>query len=187
MTDPSNSTPNNSDPNSSNPSSPVPSSPDPSSPDPSFRAPMGDYTKLSRFMGSWPEMSNFRKFGALNAQNLLYLQAELANLEDQLHEIRRRDAMDEKKRQYATSWLELGIKEEGQGSCQYEKAMEIRAKLAEYSMFFFLHFLTTLSLIIFPCSPFFGSSHVSGDQLKSRRPYRKEKSFRHEKWSFWAS
>jgi hypothetical protein len=39
------------------------------------------YPKLARHMGASPEIAIFRRFGALNAQNLLYLQAELVHLE----------------------------------------------------------------------------------------------------------
>lgn len=52
---------------------------------------MGSYNKLSKFMGSWPEVAIFRRFGALNAQNLLFMQAELVRLEDELQSIREDD------------------------------------------------------------------------------------------------
>jgi hypothetical protein len=44
-----------------------------------LRTPNG-YTKLAIQMGQYSEMAIFRRFGALNAQNLLYLQAELVQL-----------------------------------------------------------------------------------------------------------
>ena len=52
------------------------------------KVPMGDYHKFSKFMGSWPTMSIFRRFGTLNAQNILFLQSELVYLEGKnLHSI----------------------------------------------------------------------------------------------------
>ena len=45
------------------------------------RRPTGDYKKLSRFLGSSPPLTIFRRFGDLNVQNILLLQAELAYLE----------------------------------------------------------------------------------------------------------
>jgi hypothetical protein len=42
---------------------------------------MEGYPKLSRLMAFYPEVAIFRRFGALNAENLLYLQAELQDLE----------------------------------------------------------------------------------------------------------
>jgi len=42
---------------------------------------MEGYAKLSSLMGTDPEFAIYRKFAALNAQNLLYYQAELMGLE----------------------------------------------------------------------------------------------------------
>lgn len=43
------------------------------------------YQKLSCLMGKLPEFAMYKRFGALNALNLLYLQTELADLERKLH------------------------------------------------------------------------------------------------------
>ena len=99
---------------------------------------MGSYNKLSKFMGSWPEVAIFRRFGALNAQNLLFLQAELVRLEDQLQSIREDDAQsaDLEKKQSHQSWRSLVLAhEQGDASTsQWQKVLEIRDKLKEYSM-----------------------------------------------------
>jgi hypothetical protein len=42
-------------------------------------------------MGTFPETAIFRRFGALNAQNLLCLQAEPTALEQALREVEARD------------------------------------------------------------------------------------------------
>ncbi len=42
------------------------------------------YTALALLMGRVPEVAIFRRFSTLNARNLLYLQAELVQLEDDL-------------------------------------------------------------------------------------------------------
>src|SRR3954464_15956130 len=42
------------------------------------------YPKLAEHMGGTPEISIFRRFQALNRQNLFYLQAELTRLPGQL-------------------------------------------------------------------------------------------------------
>ena len=47
------------------------------------------YPKLAGQMGLRPEVAIFRRFGALNAENLLYFQAELALLERDLQEQQR--------------------------------------------------------------------------------------------------
>lgn len=67
---------------------------------------MGSYPKLSHFMcvnltselisrreltysnSQWPDVACFRRFGTLNAENLLFLQAEISHLEDRLKELR---------------------------------------------------------------------------------------------------
>ncbi|SLM38568.1 hypothetical protein LPUS_08827 [Lasallia pustulata] len=98
---------------------------------------MGSYNKLSKFMGSWPEVAIFRRFGALNAQNLLFLQAELVRLEDQLQSIREDDAQsaDLEKKQSHQSWRSLVLAhEQGDASTsQWQKVLEIRDKLKEYN------------------------------------------------------
>jgi hypothetical protein len=46
--------------------------------------PMNGYSKLASLMGAHPELAIFRRFGTLNAQNLLYLQAELIYFENKM-------------------------------------------------------------------------------------------------------
>ena len=48
---------------------------------------MEGYAKLSSVMSNDSEFAIYRKFGALNIQNLLYYQAELLGLEDDLDDI----------------------------------------------------------------------------------------------------
>ncbi|KAI4695038.1 uncharacterized protein J4E84_001662 [Alternaria hordeiaustralica] len=50
------------------------------------------YPKLAGRMGIMPEIGMFRRFGALNARNLLYYQNELVYLEDELKEEEAEDA-----------------------------------------------------------------------------------------------
>lgn len=44
------------------------------------------YDRLGLMMGMLPEMTAFRRFGALSAEDLLYRQAELMELERSLRE-----------------------------------------------------------------------------------------------------
>ncbi|KAL9084655.1 MAG: hypothetical protein Q9159_005136 [Coniocarpon cinnabarinum] len=101
---------------------------------------MGNYQKLSDFMGTSPTMSMFRRFTSLNVQNLLFLQAELAYLEDELESIRQEeqgsdDELSEKRtRDSLQSFSSLKeISEDGSHSLQYETILKIREKLNEYS------------------------------------------------------
>ena len=67
------------------------------------------YPMLAGRMGNMPEVAMFRRFGALNARSLLYYQAELAHLEDELQLLEAEDAKskDGKKEKYTTNafWL----------------------------------------------------------------------------------
>lgn len=46
---------------------------------------MEGHARLATLMGAYPETAIYKGFGALNAQNLLYYQAELLHLEEQFH------------------------------------------------------------------------------------------------------
>ena len=95
---------------------------------------MEGYAKLSSFMSRDSEFAIFRKFGALNAQNLLYYQAELLGLEDDLNYIASNDriSQDSEKREFAYNWAELSRAADGK-DLQLEKFMKIRKALKEYS------------------------------------------------------
>lgn len=95
------------------------------------------YLKLSAFQGKFPEVAIFRRFAALNAQNLLLMQAELSHLELELNEIILEDCQsgDEKRRVYNQDWWTLNkASQEGRSPAQMRKILEIRGKLQSYSM-----------------------------------------------------
>lgn len=96
----------------------------------------GSYPKLSELMGSWPDVAIFRRFGSLNAQNLLFLQAELAHLERHLRLMREREekAEDEKGIMAQRSWYELSqASEDGETLPQWDLIQVIQDKLKAYS------------------------------------------------------
>src|SRR5215471_13469743 len=70
---------------------------------------MGSYTKLSEFMGSWSDVAIFRRFANLNAENLLFLQAELLHLEHELQNHRKEasKSTNEKTQLALRSWWYL--------------------------------------------------------------------------------
>ena len=98
---------------------------------------MGTYPKLSNFMGSFPDVAIFRRFGPLNVQNLLFLQAELSHLERELSVIRERESQseDEKRQLALRSWWELSSSsfEGEEENPQWQVIQDIRQKLVEYS------------------------------------------------------
>ena len=86
-------------------------------------------------MGQYPETAIFRRFAALNSQNLLYLQAELVHLEMRLRglEVAASQAQNGNSRLYAKDWYWLKASaEDGQGEL-WEAVLETKAKLKEYS------------------------------------------------------
>lgn len=107
---------------------------------------MGSYPKLSDLMGSWPDFAIFRRFGSLNAQNLLFLQAEITHLENELAEVRAREERNENEKGIIAqrSWYELSQENDDGEPCeQWGIVQDIRQKLKEYSMF--IYYLTDQS------------------------------------------
>lgn len=96
---------------------------------------MEGYPELASIMGRYFEMGILRRFGTLNALNLLYLQAELIELESELQEIAGKDVKSDIpfRSDFAHDWVLLS-KPIGNGDeKQWQKVLQIRAKLKEYS------------------------------------------------------
>ena len=93
------------------------------------------YTGLASFMGRYPEMRILRRFGRLNMQNLLYLQAELVQLGTELQEMEGGEEEPGNPHQqfYAQDWRMLSNHFLVGDNDQYKKVLEIRKKLREYS------------------------------------------------------
>lgn len=101
---------------------------------------MEGYAKLASLMGANPEVAILRRFGSLNAQNLLYLQAELVALEEDLRATAAEDsASDDPDRAiHSRDWYTLSRSKihtagnEAAGK-QWQTILSIREKLREYS------------------------------------------------------
>ncbi|KAF7537782.1 hypothetical protein G7054_g3449 [Neopestalotiopsis clavispora] len=93
---------------------------------------MEGYAKLANFMGLHDEYAIYRRFRQLNAQNLLYLQAELTHLEKELHNLAQRDSSIPDREFFAKDWWSLSQTENDNDAEQWEKVLEIREKLEEY-------------------------------------------------------
>jgi hypothetical protein len=100
---------------------------------------MEGYAGTANFMHLNSETAIFRHFGRLSVQNLLYLQAELVELERDLGHL-----VDKDKRSghpncqyYARDWWFLSHSERDGDAAQWEKVLEIRAKLKEYREYLF--------------------------------------------------
>ncbi|KAK8180446.1 uncharacterized protein BKA78DRAFT_357666 [Phyllosticta capitalensis] len=90
---------------------------------------------LAEYMSKIPEMAMFRRFGTLNLQNLLYLQAEILELEQTLQTLQKKDSQgNEEQRRYATNWWFLrNAKRRGGTGEQWSLVEIIRKKLYEYN------------------------------------------------------
>jgi signal transduction histidine kinase len=95
------------------------------------------YPRFSERIAVRPETGIYRRFDALNARRILYLQAELCIMEKQLRRLEERDSKDEsgKKSNYATdyqSMLQTPLNEYRQ---QLELVGRMQSKLEQYSKY----------------------------------------------------
>jgi len=94
------------------------------------------YQKLSCLMGRLPEFAVYKRFGALNTLNLLYLQTELADLERQLHETSEIAAYspDLLESRSDFDWTSI-VRTDASGNHteQYKLIIQIRGALQQYS------------------------------------------------------
>jgi hypothetical protein len=94
---------------------------------------MEGYVKVAALMSRYPELAIVRRFGDLNMQNLLYLQAELTHLELEYKELVSENRQFPEKADYAKDWLALSQSPDGDNTDEWELFLKIRAKLKEYS------------------------------------------------------
>lgn len=92
------------------------------------------YAKIASLMSHHGELAIFRRFSQLNLQTLLYLQAELTHLEADLKRVAVRDHADPDRNLYTKYWWSLAQSEEDEEKEQWDKVLQIREKLKEYSM-----------------------------------------------------
>jgi hypothetical protein len=94
---------------------------------------MTGYEKLSRLIGVYPELAIYRKFSTLCAKMLLYKQAELQHLENELDIISQIDSRDSEKSVFTVSWKAIDKSlTEGGDNLQKQKILEIDEKINEY-------------------------------------------------------
>jgi hypothetical protein len=97
--------------------------------------PIEGYPRLANLLGHHPRMAIFRRFARLNAQNLLYMQAEIAQLELDLDLIALEDSQSsDPNRQSFQTYVHLLKIAKGSDSLQWRKLTELRSRLREYSM-----------------------------------------------------
>ncbi|KAL1643913.1 hypothetical protein SLS58_004588 [Diplodia intermedia] len=97
--------------------------------------PPAGYPKFAELMSAIPETAVFRRFGALNALNLLYLQAELIHIEQDLREVQLSDHRSQEgdKSLYAKNWFFLSVSEKDGDEEQIKLVERAREKLDKYN------------------------------------------------------
>jgi hypothetical protein len=94
---------------------------------------MEGYYKIARLMGEHHELEIFRRFATLNMQNLLHLQGELTQLELELHDLAKRDETHPDRKFHSKDWRSLARTPGDGNELQWQKALQVREKLKEYS------------------------------------------------------
>jgi hypothetical protein len=94
------------------------------------------YHRLASAMGLYPDLAIFKRFSTLSVLNILYLQAELVDIQKQLGEAAEADATssDPLRREYHRAWLNLSHGESmpnGNGR-QQKIFLRIREVLQQY-------------------------------------------------------
>jgi hypothetical protein len=97
------------------------------------------YPRLAGQLGKLPQLGIYRRFGALNARSILYLQAELTCLEKDLVAVEQDDenSNEDLRSDFCGNWADLsGYSSNGEKpSSQWKLVLEIRKKLKEYGKF----------------------------------------------------
>lgn len=95
---------------------------------------LSGYDSLALLLGRYPELAVFRKFGKLSMKCLLYKQAEITYLENELDIFSRRNCADPEKHLLANSWhcfAQSAVPDED--VCyQREKVEEMQQKIQQY-------------------------------------------------------
>lgn len=94
---------------------------------------MEGYWKVANLMATRDELAILRRFRSLNMQNLLYLQAEIINLQDELMKLASRDSGVPGREFHDKDWWSLANGLEDGDRDQWKKILELREKLETYS------------------------------------------------------
>lgn len=99
---------------------------------------MEGYTKIASFMGRHPESAQVLRFSDTNLQNILYLQAEIYGLREDLRKIEaeNQNSSSDDLKNFALDWYTLASTQDNDGSTnkQWQKVVQLRRLLKEYSI-----------------------------------------------------
>jgi hypothetical protein len=100
------------------------------------------YPRLADQIGHQPQLGIYRKFPALNARDLLYMQAEIIDLEKELREAENEDSQisEQRRFKYSSDWWYLqhaakveGLDENHDAYKQRNIVARLRILLGQYS------------------------------------------------------
>lgn len=96
------------------------------------------YPKMASLISGNPELLMVRRFHGLNARNILYLQAELQDIEKELLRVEKMDAQSQipDKRDYSRDYWSLKESENQEDHDQWLLVQRMTEKLKEYSELF---------------------------------------------------
>ncbi|PVH77721.1 hypothetical protein DL98DRAFT_636938 [Cadophora sp. DSE1049] len=94
---------------------------------------MEGYAKVAQLMASQEEFSIVRRFGALNMQKLLYMQAELIHLQSDLDQLSKRDVLHGERQYHSKDWWSLSQGDSDEDVEQWQKFLDISEKLEKYN------------------------------------------------------
>ena len=90
------------------------------------------YSNLAALMGEQVELAIFRGFRSIGLRNLLYLQAEVLHLEEDLQFLATRDHAHSDRQFHATDWWSLSQGQSEGDTEQWAKILELRGALERY-------------------------------------------------------
>lgn len=99
---------------------------------------MDGYEKVADFMARHDEFAIVRRFRSLNMQNVLYLQAEVLHLEEELTDLTLRDRAHPGRPYHSKDWWSLANGEGKGDRDQWAKILQLREMLSLYSEFLLL-------------------------------------------------
>lgn len=97
---------------------------------------MEGYAKIAGFMGQHPESALVLRFSDINLQNILYLQAEIYGLREDLRktEVQNHTSSSEDLKNFSLDWYALAhTQDNGETNQQWQKVEQLRGVLKEYS------------------------------------------------------
>ena len=93
---------------------------------------MAGYAQLAALMAQQQELAIFKTYRTLGIQNLLYLQAEIAHVQEELQNLVERDQIHPDRAYHSRDWWSLSQGETEEDTEQWKTVQELRTLLNKY-------------------------------------------------------